>query len=99
MQTIPLSAGSTNAHQKFSVQLDGKIIGFEINYMAYLDDPAWSMNLTYDGYPIVNGAMLQPGCDVIQNYRAGIGSLVFVGDPATLDNLGINNTLVWVGGE
>lgn len=99
MQTIPLSAGAVNAHQRFSIQLNGKIIGFEINYLAYLDAPAWSMNLTYDGSDIVLGAMLEPGCDVIQNYRAGIGRMVFVGEAPTLDNLGINNSLVWVGGE
>jgi len=54
------------------------------------------MNLFRDGSPLVRGAMLEPGCDVIANYRANIGLLVFVGDPVTLDNLGIANHLVWV---
>jgi hypothetical protein len=96
MVEIPLLSGSTNAHQRFSVQLGSNLINFEIDYISYLDNPAWSMNLFRDGSPLVRGAMLEPGCDVIANYRAKIGLLVFVGDPVTLDNLGIANHLVWV---
>ena len=54
------------------------------------------MNVKRDGFPLVLGAMLVPGADVISTYRAGIGRLVFVGDDVTLSNLGINNHLVWV---
>lgn len=96
MVEIPLSAGTTNAHQRFSIQLGVNLIDFEIDYISYLDNPAWSMNLYRDGSPLVKGAMLEPGCDVIANYRAKIGLLIFVGDPVTIDNLGIANHLVWV---
>lgn len=96
MQTIPLSNGAINAHQRFSVQLAGSLLRFEINYVSYLDDPAWSMDIYRDGTPLVRGAMLEPGCDVIQHYGAGIGRLVFIGKEVTLDNLGVDNTLVWV---
>lgn len=96
MQVIPLTAGAANAHQRFSVQLGENLIDFEIDYVSYLDLPAWSMNLLRDGSVLVAGAMLEPGCDVIQNYRAGIGRLVFTGADVTLDNLGIDNALTWV---
>lgn len=96
MLTIPLASGAENAHQRFSVQLGESLIDFELDFISYLDSPAWSMNLLRDGSPIVSGAMLEPGCDVIQSYRTGIGQLFFTGAECTLDNLGIENFLVWV---
>lgn len=96
MNVIPLRSGAANAHQRFSVQLGDSLIDFEVDFISYLDSPAWSMNLLRDGSRIVSGAMLEPGSDVIQSYRTGIGQLVFTGSDVTLDNLGIDNYLVWV---
>lgn len=96
MQEIPLSNGSANAHQEFSLQLGDNYLDFEINYISYTDTPAWTMNILRDGTPLVMGAMLVPGADVINGYRAGIGRFVFTGGEVTLDNLGVNNHLVWV---
>lgn len=96
MLVIPLRSGAANAHQQFSVQLGENLIDFEVNFLSYLDYPAWCMNLKRDGSTLVSGAMLEPGCDVIQGYRTGIGQLVFVGKRPTLDNLGTDNSLVWV---
>lgn len=96
MQEIPLSNGSANAHQEFSLQLGDNYLDFEINYISYTDTPAWTMNILRDGTPLVMGAMLVPGADAINGYRAGIGRFVFTGDEVTLDNLGVNNHLVWV---
>ena len=96
MTEIPLSNGSVNAHQRFGIQLGENYLDFEIDYLSYLDVPAWTMNILRDGTYLVTGAMLVPGADVIANYRADIGRLVFVGDEVTLDNLGTDNHLVWV---
>lgn len=96
MIEIPLSNGSANAHQRFSVTLGDNYLNFEIDYLSYLDTPGWSMNILRDGTYLVSGAMLVPGADVISTYRAGIGRLVFVGEEVTLNNLGIDNHLVWV---
>lgn len=96
MQEIPLSNGSANAHQEFSLQLGDNYLDFEVNYLSYTDTPAWTMNILRDGTPLVTGAMLVPGADVVTGYRANIGRFVFVGDEVTLDNLGVNNHLVWV---
>ena len=96
MITIPLLAGPANAHQRFSMQLGNNFLDFEINYLSYLDYPAWSLNIYRDGTPLVLGAMLEPGADITENYQAKIGSLVFTGKQATLDSLGIDNTLTWV---
>lgn len=96
MIEIPLSNGSANAHQRFGVTLGDNYLNFEIDYLSYLDTPGWSMNILRDGTYLVSGAMLVPGADVISAYRAGIGRLVFVGEEVTLNNLGIDNHLVWV---
>ena len=96
MEVIPLSAGAANAHQEFTLPLGDSYLDFIVNYASYTDTPAWSMDIYRDGSPLVRGAMLEPGGDVIESYRAGIGRLVFTGKPVTLDNLGIDNALVWV---
>ncbi|EKT4497534.1 hypothetical protein QEM27_005372 [Pseudomonas putida] len=93
---MPLTAGVGNAHQRFSVQLGDNLISFEIDFISYLDAPAWSMNLTRGGVRIASGVMLEPGSDIIQSYRAGIGQMVFTGKDVTLDNLGVDNSLVWI---
>lgn len=96
MIEIPLSNGSANAHQTFSVELGGKYLTFELNYLSYLNTPGWTMDIKRDNTPLVTGAMLVPGVDVVANYRADIGLLLFVGDEPTLDNLGVDNHLLWV---
>lgn len=96
MTEIPLSSGSANAHQHFGIQLGENYLDFQINYLSYLDVPAWTVNILRDGTELVNGAMLVPGADIISGYRADIGRLVFVGTEVTLDNLGVDNHLVWV---
>ncbi|WP_046486867.1 phage baseplate plug family protein [Pseudomonas veronii] len=96
MLTIPLAAGADNSHQRFSVQLGDNLISFEIDFISYLDTPAWSMNLRRGGVMLAPGVMLEPGSDIIQSYRTGIGQMVFTGKDVTLDNLGVDNSLVWI---
>lgn len=96
MLEIPLRGGAANSDQTFSAELDGRLLDFELKYISYTGQPAWSMNIYQDGTPLVLGAMLEPGADVIDGYEAGIGHLVFTGAPVTLDNLGVANHLVWV---
>lgn len=96
MIVIPLLSGSENAHQRFSMQLGNNFLDLEFNYISYLEYAAWSMNVYRDGTPLVLGAMLEPNADVIENYKARIGSFVFTGKQATLDNIGTENTLTWV---
>jgi len=96
MQTIPLAAGVDNAHQRFSVQLGDNLVAFQIDFISYLDAPAWSMNVVRGGVMLACGVMLEPGSDVIQSYQTGIGQLVFTGKDVTLDNLGVDNFLVWI---
>ena len=57
------------------------------------------MNLLIEGVLIAAGVMLEPNCDVIENYNLDIGKLVFTGENTTLDNLGVSNALQWVADE
>ena len=93
MSTIPISGGAVNAHQRFSVQLGANLIEFELNY---LQSGQWSANLTQEGVRLAAGAMLEPNADIIASYQLDIGKLIFVGADTTLDNLGIDNSLIWV---
>lgn len=95
MIQIPLRNGSGNAHQRFSMRLGASFLNFEINYISYADVPAWSMDIYRDGTPMVLGTMLVPGANITSNYRSNIGNFYFVGDEPTIDNLGVNNQLVW----
>lgn len=95
MINIPLVGGAANAHQIFTVQLGSNFLQFTLNYIT-VAGPAWSLDIDREGVRLVSGAMLEPGADIIQHYNAGIGKLIFVGDDVTLDNLGANNSLVWV---
>lgn len=95
MIEIPLLAGASNAHQRFTIQLGDNNLEFIVNYVTTIG-PAWSVDVYRDGTLLIAGAMLEPGALLTQNYEAGIGRLVFFGSPVTLDNLGIANQLVWI---
>lgn len=94
-EEIPLQGGAINAHQFFTIQLGRNLLDFTVNYITSLDAPAWSMDISKSGVPLVYGAMLECGSDVIDLYDAGIGRLIVVGDDVTLDNLGVHSHLVW----
>lgn len=97
MIEIPLQNGVNNAHQRFTQELGGMLVSFEIDYVSYTDSPYWVMTVKRDGYEIACGLPLNAGADLLANHNIqGFGQLVFVGDEATLDNLGVANHLVWI---
>jgi len=93
MMEIPLVGGSVNAHQSFSAQLGENLVDFDL---SYLQSGQWSMTLLIEGVIIATGVMLEPNASIVLSWQLNIGELVFTGDDTTLDNLGINNRLVWV---
>lgn len=95
MITIPLLNGAANAHQVFNKQLGDNFLQFTINYVT-LAGPAWSVDISREGVVLINGAMLEPNAIITDNYDADIGRLIFTGEDVTLDNLGLDNKLVWV---
>ena len=85
MITIPLLNGAVNAHQEFDKQLGDNFLQFTINYVT-LAGPSWSVDISRAGVSLINGAMLEPNAIITDNYDADV----------TLDNLGVDNKLVWV---
>lgn len=96
MKILPLMGGAEYAHQEFSFLFGTREILFRLDWMPYIDNPAWNLNISEDGAEIINGLLLRGGCDLLSPYQLGLGRLILTGDEPTLDNLGINNALVWV---
>ena len=95
MIEIPLAGGPQNAHQLFTMLLGDNLLEFRLNYITTAG-PAWSLDISMEGTPILSGAMLEPSAVLTEYANLNIGNLVFVGDPVTLDNLGTANQLVWI---
>ena len=98
MIKVPLKNGAVNAHQKFTIQLGDNLLAFTVNYIT-VAGPAWSVDISREGELLIAGAMLEPGADIAERYGAKIGRLFFVGERPTIDNLGVDNSLVWVGDD
>lgn len=93
MTQIPLKGGAQNSHQIIDIQLGDNLVELRLNYQQ---TGQWSVDLYIDDLPVALGAMLEPNADIIEAFKLDIGKLIFVGDDTTLDNLGVNNSLVWV---
>lgn len=90
---IPLSAGAVNSHQTQFIQLGGNFIEMRINYVTLTED--WTVDVLREGVLLIAGMMLKSNAEISITYRAGIGRFFFIGTEATLDNLGLDNALVW----
>ena len=106
-KTIPLQGTATFANYSQSIDLGDYSYEIELHYQQ---NGQWSMDIIADGdvgdIPIetVNGqnyvamgVMLEGGADLVEMYNITetFGQLFFVGEDATLDNLGQDNKLVW----
>lgn len=96
MKEIPLQGGAVNAHQTFSAVLGEVEVTFKLDYLAYIKNPAWNLTLMKGTDVLVEGLLLKCGCDLLAPYNLGIGSLVMVGEEPNINNLGTENTLVWI---
>ena len=90
MITIPLSGGASRAHQIFTFN----DLQFTLNYIT-VTGPAWSVDIHKEGELITAGFMLEPNATI----ETSEGIYAFVGSDVTLDNLGVDNKLVWVDNE
>ena len=93
---IPIKGGAENAHQSFTANLGGNEFTFYLNFMAYLDEPSWNMDIEVNGEMLIYGLLLKCGCDLLSEYQFNLGGLLIFGEEPTLDNLGVSNTFVWV---
>jgi len=106
-QVIPLSGGIANSSYSQYVSLGDFSLQLNINYQQ---NGQWYMDIVADGdvgeVPVTTiddldyialGVMLESGVDIVGMYGISktFGQLFFVGDEATLNNLGSDNSLVW----
>lgn len=96
MVEIPLVGGAGNTHQTFSAILGGVELSFKLDYLAYLESPAWNMTFGKGNEVLVEGLLLKCGCDMLAPYQFGLGALVLAGNDPTMNNLGVENTLYWL---
>lgn len=106
-KVIPLLGTATYAHYQEYITLGDYSYVFSF---AYQQNGQWALDVIADGdvgdIPtttindtdyVFMGIMLEGGCDIVEMYQVTdtFGQLFFVGDEATLDNLGSDNKLVW----
>ena len=98
MIEIKLPNGAEQAHYTTAIRLGDNLLTLVFNYLSYQDTPMWVMDILRDGTLICSGVNLASGSEITltDNLPEDIGRFFFVGDDATLDNLGIENHLVWL---
>ena len=84
--------------QTFTARLGKNTVIVELQWMARFE--VFRVNiLTALGSPLTMGRFLLPNIDLLAGLypppSISYGSLVLEGDPATPDNIGIDNVLVW----
>lgn len=88
---IPLTAGLP--YQRFSVQLSGRLIEFELRWMAQY--AFFAVNLFEDGEPITLGRGLNPGINLVKGLNSGLGAIYLEGRQPTINSLGERNRLLY----
>lgn len=92
MSTIALTSGL--AYQDFSTTVNGTRLRFQLRWLTRYQ--YYSVNIyDTDGEPVALGRALHAGVNLLSGLNLNIGAIALEGEPATLDNLGIKNTLNW----
>jgi hypothetical protein len=94
MTTKVLSLPSSLAYFTFQASLGSTTYKFSFRWLTRFSYFVVSM---YDsaGTAVFEGRGLHPNMDLLSGLQLGIGQLYLVGTPATVDNLGADNTLTW----
>ena len=95
MIEIPLRNGAEYANHQFIVTLGDNQILIKQEFLSYLDTPQWVISVYRESLPVVLSKPLVPNVEITSQSKIGIGRIVFVGNEATLDNLGVDNKLIW----
>jgi len=93
MITIPIEGGVENSHQAFFNQPATRLLEFRINWRGYIN--AWVADIYSENVLLAGGVELKPGCEITAQYTNIPERIFFVGLEPTIDNLGIDNTLVY----
>jgi len=88
---IPLN--NQSPYQRFSVQLSNRLIEFELRWLVQYE--FYAVNLYEAGVPITLGRGLHPGVNIVKGLNSGLGAIYLEGQSPTIENLGINNRLLY----
>ena len=92
MFSIPIRGNDKN--QRFEIQLGENLVEFRLNYLENFEQ--WAIDMSIEGELIAAGAILLPGQLIAQLTAERLGGVLgFLGEPATLENLGLANRLVF----
>jgi hypothetical protein len=94
MTTKTLSLPSGYSYFTFQASLGSNTYTFSFRWLERFSYFAVSMSDS-SSTPIFEGRGLHPTMDLLAGLQLGIGKLYLAGDPATVANLGIDNTLTW----
>jgi len=86
---IPLNSGAP--YQRFSVDLSGRLLTFELRWLNQYS--FFAVDISENGTPITQGRGLHPGVNLVNGLLTGLGSIYLVGEPPTIANLGVANKL------
>jgi len=96
---IPVLQGIDNSHQVVSALLGDHFLEFQINWNTRFE--YWSCDIYESGVALALSLVFNPPTNILNglNLTEEYGQIVFMGDVATLDNLGLSNSLVWVSND
>lgn len=97
IKSIPIEGSPKYAHSSLKCSLGLREIEFILNYCPFLQ--IWDLTIREDGVNIVAGLTLVIGSNLLQSVHTDLGKLYLIGDEPTLDNLGVDNTLIWVSND
>lgn len=86
---IPLEPG--RPHFRFSVELDGINFGLRLDWLTRYE--YYVVNISVDGETVAAGRALHPEMNLLDGLD--LGTMELRGSPATPDNLGRANRLVY----
>ena len=74
------------ADQKFSTVLNRRRVTLRVWYSGF--DDRWSIDLSLDGDPVINGRKIVTGVDLLAPFNLGIGVLFAMSDKVGVVNPG-----------
>jgi len=92
-RTIPIRRPSP--HFTFEVDLSGQRVQVRLDWLTRFAFYIATLTCLEDDEVLVAGVGLHPEVDILRNTATDCGKLYLSGAPATPDNLGTDNAIIW----
>lgn len=93
MARYRIALTNNQAYQSFYATLSGRVIQFRLRWLTLYG--FYAVDLYENGQPLTLGRGLHSGVNIVEGLLTGLGSITLEGHPATVANLGVDNTLVY----